>query len=277
MSQPITAVTIPRDLAGQSNGRLHESLLVVVGFPQRPTARLHSLADRAWKALSQEVFECFTETLTVTSTPDAYRSYAMQEQTFRLRYTTTVLEGRPWKIWNGVRWYQRPGTAMAAVPGTSNHGLGLAVDACIWRNNAIHSITDNQTMFKWLLDNAWRYGFSWEFDNEEPWHIRYFAGDLVPAAVLDFEQPPIIFPPLTEDTMNKPIWAVYRPNDVVAKTYPKWYVLLPDGSVRHAQGPDAKVNDALGNPTIIIDGLDHARRLDELSRVNEPPPPPQVG
>ena len=34
-----------------------------------------------------------------------------------------------------------------------------------------------------MIDNVKDFGFSWEVVPEEPWHIRYVAGDAVPAAV----------------------------------------------------------------------------------------------
>jgi LAS superfamily LD-carboxypeptidase LdcB len=59
---------------------------------------------------------------------------------------------------------------MAAVPGTSNHGWGLACD--VW------NVGQNGRL-EWLLDNAKRFGFSWEVQSE-PWHIRYVLGDDLP-------------------------------------------------------------------------------------------------
>lgn len=185
MAYPIVSVRMPSGLAGQQNGKLPSSLLVKPGFPGRPLGLMYPLAANAWVALARDVQAQFGEVLTVTSTGDAYRSYDHQVQTFTTRYTTTVLPGRPTKVWNGVTYWQKPGTAMAAVPGTSNHGWGLAADTCLWRDNAIVGITANMPMFNWMLLNAFRYGLSWEAQSE-PWHLRYWSGDTIPAAV----QPP---------------------------------------------------------------------------------------
>jgi LAS superfamily LD-carboxypeptidase LdcB len=62
--------------------------------------------------------------------------------------------------------------APLAVPGTSNHNLGIAVDIA----NA------SGKRLEWMLANAHKYGFSWELQSE-PWHIRYVAGDDIPEAV----------------------------------------------------------------------------------------------
>lgn len=186
MAFPVAPVKMPATLAGTVNGKLPGSMLVPVGCADHPKAVGHRLAVDAWRALAAEVLERFTLHLDLTSTADAYRSYAVQESTFRQRYTTTVLPGRPSKVWHGVRWYQRPGTAMAAVPGSSNHGWGLAFDAC-YRGGI--SIVARMDCFNWMLLNAFRFGLSWEVASE-PWHVRYYAGDDVPQAVRDFITPP---------------------------------------------------------------------------------------
>jgi hypothetical protein len=209
MAYPVAAVTMPSSLVGQPNGKLPDSLLVKPGFPGRPRGQLHPQTARAWKALAAEVLARFGETLTVTSTVDAYRNYFTQEATFRLRYQTKPINGVPTKVWNGVTWYQKPGTAMAAVPGTSNHGWGLALDACLWRDLVSVSITANGPMFTWLLANAARYGFSWEAQSE-PWHIRYVSGDHTPQAVLDYERPPIPDFPEVDDV--KPMYLLRGPS-----------------------------------------------------------------
>jgi hypothetical protein len=189
LAYPVVAVSLPANLGGTTNGQLPAAILAELEAPGRPLARAHTQTVRSWRALVAEVADRFGEALTVTSTADAYRSYTVQKRTFEDRYTTTYLPGRPSKMWNGTRWYQKPGTAMAAVPGTSNHGWGLALDICLWRNDAIVSITANTNLFGWLLVNADLFGFSWEAQSE-PWHLRLFTGDHTPAAVLDFETPP---------------------------------------------------------------------------------------
>jgi nucleoid-associated protein YgaU len=75
---------------------------------------------------------------------------------------------------------------MAAVPGTSNHGLGLAADLAL-RNHAGQLVGVTHFFTAWLIANAARFGYSAEVQSE-PWHWRYVAGDKIPQAVLDFEQ-----------------------------------------------------------------------------------------
>lgn len=178
MQLPMRDVTLPAAVHGQANGRLPDALLVdTPGQAGGPVVRLVASAAEAWRALCATAHTA-AHTLTATSTVDSYRPYAVQENTFRARYTTTVLSGRPSVVWQGQRWYQRPGTAAAAVPGTSNHGLGLAID-----------IANVNTSLDWLTANAGRFGWSWELASE-PWHIHYWAGDATPAAVLAYQHGP---------------------------------------------------------------------------------------
>lgn len=64
-----------------------------------------------------------------------------------------------------------------AVPGTSEHELGLAVDI-----NADKEKSDNQEVYDWLYENAYKYGFILRYPfskspitgiDYEPWHYRY--------------------------------------------------------------------------------------------------------
>lgn len=172
-SLPIRQVKRPLCLLGQHNGQLPDTLLESIpGQQGGPTIRLVETAARAWKAM-QAAALADGHVLKATSAADSYRPYAVQEKIFRQRYTTTPLRGRPSRSWNGALWYQKPGTAAAAVPGTSNHGLGLAVDI------------ENPPV-DWLVANETRFGFSHEIVSE-PWHVHYFTGDAIPVAVLNFE------------------------------------------------------------------------------------------
>lgn len=103
--------------------------------------------------------------LTITSAADAFREYAIQERIFRARYTTTYLPGRPTKRWNNVTWYLKPNQATAAVPGTSNHGKGLAVDI----KNAGGF---GGSFYKWMAATGPLYGWSNAEGRSinEPWH-----------------------------------------------------------------------------------------------------------
>lgn len=166
---PMKSVIYPAALQGQLNGRLDAALL-----EQIPGGLLYTAAAKAWKAM-RDAASRDGVTLNPTSTADTYRVYDTQERIFRDRYTTDWLIGRPSVLWNGVRWWQKAGTATAAVPGTSNHGWGLAVD--------VNDVALDGRL-QWLTDHADTYGWSGEL-NTEPWHWHYYAGDSIPAALLE--------------------------------------------------------------------------------------------
>lgn len=202
MALTVLPMLLPRSLEGLQNGLLPTELLTEVGV----RGKLHPLAARAWNALRAEgLVKGWALTYTYGGT---YRSYADQRALFVSRYQMEPIAGRPRKVWEGVVWYQKPNTAMAGVPGTSNHGLGLAVDVAL-----DHDLSDGigpddaqsiTPALGWFHDAALRYGFSFEAQSE-PWHIRYIAGDRVPATVIAYEdslRPPppveIVPPPATE-------------------------------------------------------------------------------
>jgi LAS superfamily LD-carboxypeptidase LdcB len=163
---PVERLRFPVGLLKAKNGELADELLA----PVKPYGRLYAkTAAIAWAEMRNEARKSEI-TLRPTSTVDTYRPLSVQRAVFLQRYSEKYIPGARVRRWNGTDYYQRPGVAMAAVPGTSNHGWGLACD--IW------NVGQNGRL-EWLLDNAKRFGFSWEVQSE-PWHIRYVLGDDLP-------------------------------------------------------------------------------------------------
>lgn len=185
MSFPVRAVATPAVLHGKANGLLDGVLVDTPGQAGGVRVRLVEPAARAWRALCAAALAA-GHILKAVGPADSYRPYGVQERIFRQRYTPEFLRGRPTKKWRGQDWYQRPGTAVAAVPGTSNHGWGLAVDTGEERDSDAGAESLDHPTLAWLLANEERFGWSHELQSE-PWHLRYFAGDAIPQAVLDFE------------------------------------------------------------------------------------------
>ena len=175
---PVQKVTKPACLKGQENGKLSAGILKKCDVG---SATMAEPAARAMRAMVAAMRAALGLDYTHVG---AYRTYKGQEDLFRSRYTKTPLPGRPTRKWNGETWYQKPGTAMAAAPGTSNHGWGLALDLAEKVDGKPVSISARSV--KWLVKHAAQYGFSAEAQSE-PWHWRYFAGDKIPDAVLAFE------------------------------------------------------------------------------------------
>jgi len=108
-------------------------------------------------------------------TREGYRTYAQQEEIMETRIQTYLDEGRSKKEAKELA------EAYVAVPGTSEHQLGLAVDV---------NSTDgrNQEIYNWLKKHAHEYGFIQRYPagkeaitgiQEEAWHYRYVG---LPAA-----------------------------------------------------------------------------------------------
>lgn len=187
MRLPVASLVMPSCLKGQDNGKLSASLLVRCGIQK------FTMVEPAARSMKALVSAASQESIQVRST-GTYRSYEQQVALFLARYSKTRIVGRPTKKWNGVTYWQRPKTAMAAVPGTSNHGLGLAIDFAEERDGKppVEPVSDR--FVRWLVKNAKTYGFSAELQSE-PWHWRYVAGDKIPQAVLYYElqqdKPPV--------------------------------------------------------------------------------------
>lgn len=103
---------------------------------------------------------------------DAYRTYAQQEDIFTDRYQRSYCEYAPGKVdartWEGETWYRKPGQAAAAVPGTSNHGWGKAVD---FQNLGGYGSSSWERFADIAPDYGWSNAEGRDID--EPWHWVY--------------------------------------------------------------------------------------------------------
>ncbi|MFJ4107879.1 M15 family metallopeptidase [Oerskovia enterophila] len=104
------------------------------------------------------------------SYPHAYSQVGI----FENRYPSLVSLGVPDRRgpYKGKYWWRRPGTAAAAVPGTSNHGWGVALDLAsnVNRLNSVENL--------WVRANSTRFGWVWpswaqKFPSLEPWHYEF--------------------------------------------------------------------------------------------------------
>ena len=71
---------------------------------------------------------------------------------------------------------------VVALPGTSEHELGLAVDICDYKNQNLDESQAETATQKWLMQHSWEYGFILRYPQAksdltgiifEPWHYRY--------------------------------------------------------------------------------------------------------
>jgi hypothetical protein len=174
--------TKPAVVQKYGNGKLPDSLLVPCGIGS------HRLAEPAARAAKAMVTAAAKDGVALGAS-DSYRPYAVQEREFKNRYSSTPIAGRKTKVWNGATYWQKPNTAMAATPGTSNHGWGVALDLAQGDGNPADpkSLWLNAKSLNWLAKNGPTFGF-WNSVKSEAWHWAYFPGDDIPPAVLEMER-----------------------------------------------------------------------------------------
>jgi len=170
---PVVKVQRCSHLKGVKPGERDSSLLRGI----EGKGKLHHCAADAYEAMDAAANAEGID-LSPTSQADTYRSLETQEYGFYQRYTDKpnkkLLKQTP-RIYKNKAWYLKKGVAPMAVPGTSNHNLGIAVDIA----NA------SGKRLEWLLKHAQSFGFSWEVQSE-PWHLRYVAGDNAPTRVKEW-------------------------------------------------------------------------------------------
>ena len=181
MKYPVLPIILPRDLEGQPNGKINPGLLRQL---KGTKGALHHEAATAFNALQLEAFFAGID-LQSTSSADTYRSYDRQERTFLDRYSDKPTARIPvvTRRWNGRLWWLKRGASPSAAPGTSNHGLGLAIDIAGASGKRLTWMMGPNPFLSPVL----KYGFSWEVEsgpNAEAWHIRYVCGDKPTAATV---------------------------------------------------------------------------------------------
>ena len=179
MPYPVVEVKYCSHLAGKKPSEVTPDILrkTVSG------GKMELCAADAWDAMVAVAAKDGV-TLKPTSLGDQFRSIEQQKAAFLQRYRKEPVANSTSRTWNGQKWWLKKGLAPLAAPNDdpktcSRHMLGLAVDVA----NASGKILE------WLLANENKFGFSHEVQSE-PWHIRYVAGDDVPAAVKEFVEQP---------------------------------------------------------------------------------------
>ena len=110
----------------------------------------------------------------------AYRTQETQQDLFNNKVAKLEAEGK-----SHDEAVQEAGTVVA-VPGTSEHQLGLTVDVVDVNNQNLTEEQEKTPTQTWLMANSWRYGFIHRYPNSksditgiiyEPWHYRYVGKD----------------------------------------------------------------------------------------------------
>lgn len=119
----------------------------------------------------QEMFDAAREEGIYPIVREGYRTAEEQERTFNEKVQAYMNEG-----YSRTR-AERAAEEWVALPGTSEHQLGIAVDI-----NADKSKCTNDEIYMWLAENAHNYGFILRYPrgkeditgtSYEPWHFRF--------------------------------------------------------------------------------------------------------
>ena len=105
----------------------------------------------------------------------AYRSYEKQQSLYKNKVNYYLKQGYSQK---GA---ENKASTIVAIPGTSDHNLGLAVDF-----NYLEQRHESKPELVWLKEHAEEYGFVMRYPKNkenctgviyEPWHYRYVGKD----------------------------------------------------------------------------------------------------
>lgn len=106
----------------------------------------------------------------------AYRDYQSQWEVFNTTMVDWINQGK-----SPLEAYEETKKSVA-VPGTSEHASGLALDIVSTKYGELDDKQAETEEAKWLAENCWRYGFILRYPPEksavtgivfEPWHYRY--------------------------------------------------------------------------------------------------------
>jgi len=151
-----------------------------------PINETHQIAAVAYQDYLDMITDC-KEAGFDPAVCSSYRTQEYQEGLFRNRIDRYVKQG----------YSEEESTVLAgrsvAVPGTSEHQLGLALDIVDNENWHLDETQADMPTQIWLMENSWRYGWILRYPSEkshltgiiyEPWHYRY-VGKAVAKEIYD--------------------------------------------------------------------------------------------
>lgn len=135
----------------------------------------HSVDERCYPDLQAMMDDCRSEGLSPLIC-SSYRSQKKQETLFNGKVDRLIAQGY------SKTEAKSEAAKSVAVPGTSEHQTGLAVDIVDVNNQNLDQSQESTAVQAWLMENSWKYGFILRYPNGkseitgiiyEPWHYRY--------------------------------------------------------------------------------------------------------
>lgn len=180
-SQPTAAPTPP------PSGTVDTTdLLLLVNpwnsIPSDYKSTLFSIGDgeyvdqRCYTDLKQMLNDCTYSGMARPYVCSSYRTNVAQTQLYENKVTRLVNQGY------SLSDARVEAAKVVALPGTSEHQLGLAVDIIDLSYPQLDAKQKNTATQRWLMQNSWKYGFILRYPIDktavtgityEPWHYRY--------------------------------------------------------------------------------------------------------
>lgn len=135
----------------------------------------HAIDERCYPDLQNMMDDCRAGGLSPVIC-SSYRTQEKQESLFQNQVVGLIAQGF------SEQDARREAAKAVAVPGTSEHQLGLAVDIVDLTYQILDETQEKTAVQKWLIENSWKYGFILRYPNDkreitgiiyEPWHYRY--------------------------------------------------------------------------------------------------------
>ena len=111
----------------------------------------------------------------------SYRTYETQQKLYNRKVNQYLSQGY------SPEEAEAEAGKWVALPGTSEHQTGLAVDIVAMSYQMLDEHQENTAEQKWLMENSYKYGFILRYPTEksditginyEPWHYRYVGKEI---------------------------------------------------------------------------------------------------
>lgn len=135
----------------------------------------HAIDERAYPDLMKMIDDCRAAGLSPVIC-SSFRTNEKQSELFSNNKNKYLAQG-----YSEEDAYKEAAKSVA-IPGTSEHQLGLAVDIVDQSYQHLDNAQESTEVQKWLMSNSWKYGFILRYPNNksdvtgiiyEPWHYRY--------------------------------------------------------------------------------------------------------
>lgn len=135
----------------------------------------HAVDERAYSDLIDMLGDCREQGLEPVIC-SSYRSMEKQKELYSNKIAQYISYGYSREE------AEKKAGELVAVPGTSEHQLGLALDIVDVSYQTLDEKQEKTDVQKWLMNNSWKYGFILRYPTDksditgisyEPWHYRY--------------------------------------------------------------------------------------------------------